>query len=44
MKTKDNRPQDMNKSFVMKKENRDPQWRLIDAEGKVLGRLATEIG
>lgn len=27
----------------MKKEARDPQWRLIDAEGKVLGRLATEI-
>lgn len=34
---------DMNKSFVLKKEARDPQWRLIDAEGKVLGRLATEI-
>ena len=33
----------MNKSFVLKKEARTPQWRLIDAEGKVLGRLATHI-
>ncbi len=33
----------MNKSFVLKKEERKPQWRLIDAEGKVLGRLATHI-
>ena len=33
----------MNKSFVLKKEARTPQWRLIDAEGKVLGRLATQI-
>ncbi|HBS47954.1 TPA: 50S ribosomal protein L13 [Candidatus Dependentiae bacterium] len=33
----------MNKSFIVKKENRDPQWRVIDASGRVLGRLATEI-
>lgn len=33
----------MNKAFVMKKEQRDPKWELIDARGKVLGRLATEI-
>ena len=33
----------MNKSFVLKKEERKPQWRLMDAEGKVLGRLATHI-
>lgn len=33
----------MNKAFFLKKEDRTPQWRLIDAEGKVLGRLATEI-
>lgn len=33
----------MNKSFVLRKEDRNPQWRLIDAEGKVLGRLATEV-
>lgn len=34
---------DMNRSFVLKKEDRKPSWRLIDAKGKVLGRLATEI-
>lgn len=34
---------DMNKTFFMRKEDRNPSWRLIDAEGKVLGRLATEI-
>jgi len=33
----------MNKSFVLKKEDRKPQWRLIDASNKVLGRLSTEI-
>ena len=33
----------MNKAFFLRKEDRDPQWRLIDAQGKVLGRLATEI-
>jgi len=32
-----------NKAFFKKKEDRDPQWILIDAEGKVLGRLATQI-
>lgn len=35
--------EDMNKAFFMKKEARDPRWREIDATGKVLGRLATEI-
>lgn len=34
---------DMNKSFVLKTADRNPQWRVIDAKGKVLGRLATEI-
>lgn len=34
---------DMNTSFVLKKENRKPKWRVIDASGKVLGRLSTEI-
>ncbi len=34
---------DMNKSFVLKKEQYTPKWRQIDASGKVLGRLATEI-
>ena len=33
----------MNKSFVLKKEDRSPAWRVIDASGKVLGRLATEV-
>lgn len=37
----DNR--DMNKTFYMKKENAEPNWRLIDAEGQILGRLATGI-
>lgn len=34
---------DMNKAFFLRKENRKPKWRVIDAEGKVLGRLATEV-
>jgi len=33
----------MNRAFFLRKEDRSPKWRLIDAEGKVLGRLATEI-
>ena len=33
----------MNKHFVLKKEDRAPQWRVVDAEGKILGRMATEI-
>ncbi len=34
---------DMNKAFFLKKEEQQPQWWLIDAEGQVLGRLATRI-
>lgn len=34
---------DMNKAFNLRKEDRAPQWHTIDAEGKVLGRLATQI-
>lgn len=34
---------DMNRSFQLKKEERNPKWILIDAKGKVLGRLATQI-
>jgi len=34
---------DMNKAFFLRKEDREPKWHLIDAEGKILGRLATEI-
>ncbi len=34
---------DMNRSFSLRKEDRDPKWRLIDAQGKIVGRLATEV-
>lgn len=34
---------DMNRIFFLRKEDKTPKWRLIDAEGKVLGRLATEV-
>ena len=34
---------DMNRSFFLRKEDRAPKWRIIDANGKVLGRLATQI-
>lgn len=34
---------DMNKAFFLRKEDRKPSWRVIDAEGKILGRLATEL-
>ena len=34
---------DMNKAFYLKKEQAKPQWRVINAEGKILGRLATQI-
>lgn len=34
---------DMNKTFYVKKEDRDPHWIELDAEGQVLGRMATKI-
>lgn len=34
---------EMNKAFFLSKEARCPQWRIIDAKGKVLGRMATHI-
>lgn len=34
---------DMNRTFFLRKEDRKPTWKLIDAEGKTLGRLATQI-
>lgn len=34
---------DMNKAFFLKKEEHKPRWRHFDAEGKILGRLATEL-
>lgn len=36
-------PMDMNRAYFKRKEDRSPRWRLIDAKGKVVGRLATEI-
>lgn len=33
----------MNRAFHLKTADRDPQWRVIDAQGQVLGRLATKI-
>jgi large subunit ribosomal protein L13 len=34
---------DMNKSFFMKKEAREPRWHVIDATDQVLGRLCTKV-
>ncbi len=34
---------DMNKAFFLRKEDRNPQWRLLDAKDQTLGRLATKI-
>lgn len=34
---------DMNKSFMLRKEDRQPQWRVIDAKDQVLGRLCATI-
>ncbi len=31
------------KSFVAKKEDMKPKWRLVDAEGQVLGRMAVKV-
>jgi large subunit ribosomal protein L13 len=33
----------MNKTFFLKEEERQPQWHVIDATDKIVGRLATEI-
>ncbi|MCK4499858.1 50S ribosomal protein L13 [Candidatus Babeliales bacterium] len=33
----------MNKTFSLKAGDRDPQWRLMDADGAILGRLATQV-
>lgn len=34
---------DMNKAFFLRKEDQRPHWRLIDANGQTMGRLATKI-
>lgn len=33
----------MNKAFVLKKEERQPQWHVLDAKDQILGRLATKV-
>lgn len=33
----------MNKAVYIRKEDRNPKWRVIDANGMVLGRLATFV-
>jgi large subunit ribosomal protein L13 len=34
---------DMNRAFLLRKEDKRPRWITIDARGKILGRLATKI-
>ena len=34
---------DMNKAFYLRKEDRNPQWRVMDATGQSLGRLAVKV-
>jgi len=34
---------DMNKAFFLRKEDRAPQWHVVDATDQVLGRLAVQI-
>lgn len=34
---------DMNKTFFLAKEAREPRWIEIDAEGEIVGRLASKI-
>lgn len=33
----------MNKAFFLRNEDHVPRWRIVDAQGKIVGRLATEI-
>ena len=34
---------DFNKAFFLKVADQKPRWRVIDAEGQIVGRLATRI-
>ncbi len=34
---------DMNKTYFLKTADRSPRWHIIDASGKIVGRLATQI-
>ena len=36
-------PVSFNKAFYVSKETHTPKWHVIDAGGKILGRLATEV-
>jgi len=33
----------LNRAFFLRKEDTQPRWRVVDADGKRVGRLATEI-
>ena len=33
----------MNKAFSLRTEDRQPKWRVFDAQGQILGRLATAV-
>lgn len=41
--TKKSSAPDMNRAFILKNEERAPQWHVVDAQGQVLGRLATAL-
>ncbi len=34
---------DMNRTFFLRREDEKPRWREIDAQGQIVGRLATQI-
>ena len=34
---------DFNKTFFLRKEDAKPKWQVIDADGQILGRLATRV-
>jgi len=34
---------DMNRAFFQRKEDRKPQWHVIDGKDQMLGRLATQV-
>lgn len=42
-KTPANPALNMNKAFFLRNEDHVPRWRVVDAQGKIVGRLATEV-
>jgi len=42
-KSKEIVARNMNTTFFLKTEERNPQWRVFDAKGQIVGRLATQI-